>query len=297
MIGLIGGKLFKKFIVLDFNDLIGEYTMEIIKINKNNFKAKIILMIQKIIIKNVNILIVITSYIKKYAINIGVKDDKIKIIPNGVDIRLFNPNIKGNLSYINDIIKDKKICMYTGRIDTWAGINIIQQLSNKFRNDYPEILFVLIGSENDLVQNFSNLIVFKKIQYEDIPKFLSFADVILVPFPERDFTHAASPLKLFEAMAMGKPVIASGLSGIKEIISHLENGVLIDSNDINEWYDAVLFILNSNSSSKKMGENARYTVEQKYNWDLLSQEYDNFIMHNYYMNYKKYNYNYKHIQY
>ena len=278
VMGLIIGKFCRKYIILDFNDLIAEYTIELMNMDKDNIKTRFIKLIQKIIVKYVDKVIVTTNFIKQYTLNIGVKCNKIRVISNGADIELFNPsittdNLKTKYNFIG-----KKICMYTGRIDTWAGINIIKKLLYKLQYEHPEVKFLLLGSGEKKAQEYTNAIILEELQHERIPKMLSMADVVLVPFPEREFTHAASPLKLFEAMAMEKPVVASKLSGIEDIITHLVNGILVDPNNIDEWSEAILFLLNSEFVSRKIGEKARDTIEKKYDWDLLSKDYEHFII-------------------
>jgi len=275
LLGLLEGKIWKKPIVLDFNDLIAQYSINLIKINKNSFKAKLLILIQHYIIKNSNKVIAQTRFITRYTVSLGVSEKKIAIIPNGVDTKNFHSHrfnaaqVKTKLGLSNE-----KLCVYCGRLDDWAGINIISKLCDIARTKKLNAKFVLVGSRAENVVDKENVIFLGEIPYEKIPSILTTADVILVPFPNNEVSHAASPLKLFEGMAMQKPIIASKVSGIEEIVSDGENGFLADPDNINEWIKKLERILNSEKLAATVGQNARRTIEEKFDWSLLAKQYE-----------------------
>lgn len=276
ILGFFIGKLLRKPILLDFNDLIAQYTINLLNFKKSGLKAKFLILFQNLITKNCNKIIATTNFIKKYSHALGVKDGKIVVIPNGADPKFFNPSkydahcLKLKLNLI-----DKKICLYCGRLDNWAGINIITELSLIFKQKGYRVSFLVAGAgtkENELPKN---IVMMGEAPYEEMPKILFAADIILVPFPSNEVSHAASPLKLFEGMAMQKPIVASKVSGIEEVVTHNENGILVDPDDIHEWCEAISTLLSSKPFAKKLGENARQLVKEKYNWFFLAKKYEN----------------------
>jgi glycosyltransferase involved in cell wall biosynthesis len=98
---------------------------------------------------------------------------------------------------------------------------------------------------------------------------IAVADVVLVPFPENEVSHAASPLKLFEGMAMGKTVIASRVSGIQEVVQSGYNGFLVDPNNPKDWCEAIEAILDCKSLQVELSKNAVESVK-KYDWNVLA---------------------------
>ena len=273
---IIGQKLLRKFVLLDFNDLIAQYTILLLNLKPGSIAAKICVSIQDFIAKNSDKVIAPTNYIKKYASDLAVADEKIIVIPNGVDTKIFDQrkyaveHLKSRLNLSN-----KKICLYCGRLDSWAGMNVVLQLCKVFNARKSDTCFVIVGDgtkEKDLFAE--NAVVLGEVSYEKVPEILVIADVVLVPFPDTEVSRAASPLKLFEGMAMGKAIVASEVDGIKEIISNQENGVLVNPNDIAEWIKAVTSLLTNISMAKRIGENARQTVKEKYDWELLAKKYE-----------------------
>lgn len=272
---LIGKKLLAKSVFVDFSDLIAQYTIHLLNFRPRSFASWFCILIQDFIVKNSDKIIVTTNYIKKYSLNLAVADEKIVLIPNGVDTKYFDPSkyIIANLKEQLDLT-DKKICLYCGRLDNWAGINVLSRLCKVLNTSSPSIYFVIAGSGAQKNNAFAeNAIFLGEVAYEKVPEILAVADVVLVPFPDNEVSRAASPLKLFEAMAMGKAVVASKLDGIEEVISNRENGLLVNPDNITKWIEAVKGLLNDNSEARRIGETARLTLQQKYDWKSLAEGY------------------------
>jgi glycosyltransferase involved in cell wall biosynthesis len=277
LLGWIVGKLLMRTIVIDFNDLIAQYTIQLLDLKKTSFTAQLLIFIQNFLLKNSNKIITVTHYLKKYVQTLGINKN-VYVIPNGVDTELFNP-IKYNPFPLRiENKKNYKLCLYAGRLEKWAGIDLITKLANKFK--YTDIFFLLIGKENLSEKIFiedKNIIIFPKISYENIPKLLVLADIILVPFPNEEVSHAASPLKLFEGMAMSKPIIASKVCGIKEVITDGENGLLAEPDNVEDWYQRILLLIKDKSLAEQLGKKARNTVISKYEWAVLAMEFERIL--------------------
>ena len=275
LLGFLEGKLWRKPIVLDFNDLIAQYTTNLLNLRKNSFKVKLLMNVQHYLIRNSQKVIAPTCFIKKYAMLLGVPESEIAVIPNGVDTEDFHPR-KFNVPQLRfrPGFRSEKLCVYCGRLDEWAGINIIEKICDVARTRKLNVKFLLVGDGSEKPVRKENIIFWGEAPHEKIPAILTTADVILIPFPDNEVSHAASPLKLFEGMAMQKPVIASKVSGIEEIISDGENGFLADPDNINEWVEKMEMVLNSENLAAKIGQSARRTVEERFDWNTLTNQYE-----------------------
>lgn len=276
LLGFLEGKFWKKPVVLDFNDLIAQYTANLLNFKKNSFKAKILLLFQHYLAKKSQKVIAPTRFIKKYTVSLGVPKEKIAVIPNGVDTEKFHSN-KVNVAPLKFKLNPsgEKLCVYCGRLDNWAGVDIITKLCDIAHTKKLKVKFLLVGDTAEKIFfDKENVILLEETSHERIPTILNNADIILVPFPNNEVSHAASPLKLFEGMAMQKPVIASKVSGIEEVISDEKNGFLASSNDLNEWIKKLEMIINSETLAAKIGQNARQTVQEKYDWNFLAKQYE-----------------------
>lgn len=279
MLGLIIGKgLLRRPVLLDFSDLIAQYTSRLLNLRPRSIMTKLFVLIQDFIVRNSDKVIAPTRYIKEYASELGVRDKKISVIPNGVDTNFFDPE-KYFTKDIDSKIKwnGKKICAYCGRLDSWAGTNVISQLSKTFALENSNTSFLIIGSGEEKAPFAENIVAVGGVPHERVPKMLAMADVVLVPFPDNEVSRAASPLKLFEGMAMSKAIVASDVDGIKEVISHRENGILVKPSDIAQWNLAVTELLSDGSMAERLGENARIDARENYDWEKLARKYERIL--------------------
>jgi glycosyltransferase involved in cell wall biosynthesis len=190
-----------------------------------------------------------------------------------VDLKLFDPNVSDPAKVRRDLrLNNERLAVYSGRLDGWAGMDIMLRLFDMARTRKLDVRFLLVGSGERRNIREENILYLGEIPHEKVPSILAVADVILIPFPNDDVSHAASPLKLFEGMAMQKPIVASRVSGIQEVILDGENGFLADPDDPNEWMRKVETVLNSDKLAARVGENAKRTVEERFDWNLLAKQ-------------------------
>jgi len=277
LIGFLGAKTFGKVVVTDFNDLIAQYTIDVLDVPKKSLKAKMLIFIQHFLVKHSDKVVAPTKFIKRYAVSLGVPEEKIVLIPNGVDTKTFKPMKSCIREKLCSHMDHFKICVYCGRLDNWAGAKIIEDLSRIAKGRNLNVKFLLAGDGAAKPSLEDNIIFLGKVEYENIPFILAGADVVLVPFPNNEVSHAASPLKLFEAMAMQKPVVASKVCGINEVISDGENGLLASPDDVNEWVEKLELILKSKKLCAKIAKNARKTAE-RFDWRLIANKFENVLV-------------------
>ena len=270
-VGLVTGKILGKTILLDFNDLIAQYTADFLDLKRDGLVATFMIYMQNFIARSSDKIVAPTNFIKEYTRSLGVNAKRIFVVPNGVDTKVFNSRNYAVRSKSKAYAEGKKLCVYCGRIESWAGINIITRLCKVFQQKHPEVRFLIVGHGNENVTDLQNTTIMKEVPYEDVPKILSKADVVLVPFPRNVVSHAASPLKLFEGMSMQKPVVASDLDGIGEVVTDSENGMLADPDNVDEWFEDILYLLNNESVATEMGKKARQTIEEEYDWNYIAK--------------------------
>lgn len=198
----------------------------------------------------------------------------IKNFPILSDFSIFRENRDENKEMFNLI--------YVGGLTEIRGISqIIKAL--EFIDSNRKFKLILCGRfyPTNYEKEVRSLKGFEKVEYlgwkdpHDIPELLIRADVGIICFlPEPNYIKAM-PIKLFEYMATSLPVIASNFPLWKEIVEGNKCGICVDPLDLEAIADAIKYFLKHPEERKKMGNNGRCAVLQKYNWEKESEKLTN----------------------
>ncbi len=237
--------------------------LELHDISSSNFLFKSVL-------KKVKVFFVLNNNLKADLVSLGVAKEKIFISPSGVDLKDFNIALsKQDLRNKLDLPQDKKIVLYTGQFYEWKGVGTLAEAAKIM----PDTTFVFVGgAEPELssfirkCKNVTNIIVKSFQERSEIAKFLSASDVLVIPNSgnSRISSHYTSPLKLFEYMASKRPIIASDLPSIREVLSE-EECVFASPDNPKSFTDAINKILVNPALAEKISLNS-YNKVLKYSW-------------------------------
>jgi len=217
-----------------------------------------------------------------YKLN-GIDANKILVAPDGVDIEEFNIDIlKEKVRQKLNLPLDKKIILYTGSfyLYDWKGVDVLLEASKLFSNEH---LFLLVGGSREDIKKIQNKYKLKNTMlighklHREIPYYLKAADVLVLPNKKGDETSEkyTSPLKLFEYMASGVPIVASDLHSIKEILNE-KNAVLVEPNNFQNLTEGIIKALENPDFSDKISKQALLDVS-KYTWNKRSVKIIEFI--------------------
>lgn len=180
----------------------------------------------------------------------------------------------------NDKVEDSKnTALYIGGIYVLRGIKEMVQAVEKLNEEIP-CTFVLAGSfaPPALEDEVRNMTGFKYTDFkgfldrDGVKKALAKADMGLVLLhPEPRFI-VSLPIKMFEYMSAGVPVIASNFPIWQEIVENNNCGICVDPLKVNEIAEAMKWILENPEEAAQMGRNGRHAVETIYNWEAESKK-------------------------
>ncbi|HIE44104.1 MAG TPA: glycosyltransferase [Candidatus Omnitrophica bacterium] len=112
---------------------------------------------------------------------------------------------------------------------------------------------------SNLTQDFLFL---KNIKHEDIPAYINLMDICVLP----DMSIYSSPVKIFEYMAMAKPVILPSKGQPQQIFRHLENCLFIEPRNQKQLVEAILLLERDENLREKLGRNAREKISREFTW-------------------------------
>lgn len=111
------------------------------------------------------------------------------------------------------------------------------------------------------------------IDYNAVPEYLSRAKIGVILLQPVYYNNVMGiPNKLFDCMAAGIPVIASNFPNISKIVKEADCGILIDPTDPEKIANAIIYLMEHPEEAKRMGENGRRAVEEKYNWKRMEEK-------------------------
>lgn len=212
----------------------------------------------------------------------GIPRERIMHAPGGVSIKQFDiPVSKDEARKKLDLPFDKKLALYTGHLYEWKGVDTLAQAAALLPQD-TEIIFVG-GTPNDVevfkkkYATIPNIHIIGHQPHEAIPLWQRAADVLVLPNTEkkRISKYNTSPMKLFEYMASGVPIVASDLPSLREVISD-DTAVFVAPDNPAALAEGITRILSDFSSSEQMGKAARNEVE-RYSWKRRSDQIGRFI--------------------
>jgi len=229
-----------------------------------------------------NRVVSVTQQISDYlAKNFSCPSDKIRIVGNGVNIQrfhqIYDEALLSSWRKRLGITKDDLVVAFVGNLAPWQGMNILlesafQILSNEMQN----LKFLIVGEgiqKDSLVRKVfdsghtEKFIFTGMVEYEDIPILINIADICVAPFiSRRNQTTGVSPLKVFEYMACGKPVICSRIDGL-EFVEVEGAGRLIDPEDVTSLEKALYDLIRNPREREIMGQTGPKVARERFSWE------------------------------
>lgn len=165
------------------------------------------------------------------------------LVTNGVEIKHFTQTFKEEdipSSIAHVVAKNKPIIGYFGALAKWFDYELVEKLANK----HPDYEILLVGWDYDQslqetsLPHMKNVTIVGPIDYKELPKYAYWFDVSTIPFLINEITLATSPIKLFEYMALGHPIVTTDMPECRkyrsvdightheEFITNIENALL-----------------------------------------------------------------------
>jgi len=207
-----------------------------------------------------------------------VDRERIIVVPNGVDIHRFNHvGNDARLAYVSDASKSVPTALYVGRLAYSKGVHVLIRAMPRVLKEVPDAQLLIAG--DGLMRGYLEYLIGRLslndhvkllgfIPDEALPKLYHSCDVFVLP----SLCCEAFGIALLEAMASGKPIVASRAGGIPEVIRNGVTGVLVNKGDLDSISREVIRLMIDKRFAKTLGQNARRVVETKYSWPIVAAQ-------------------------
>jgi glycosyltransferase involved in cell wall biosynthesis len=225
-------------------------------------------------VKRVGVAPMVTDMLVK---KVGIPRNKTVTINNAIDLSSFDYNQNcSDLRKTFGIPDSHKIVGVVGRLEPQKGHIFFIQAAHEILSQCSNISFLIVGDgilKQKLVGMTKEFNQERKIYFtgirKDIPQLLSIIDIYVMPS-----LWEGLPLALLEAMAMKKPIVATRVGGIQDVVEDGKDALLVPPGDSNALAEKVIFLLKRPELCLTLGTNAREKVEKKYNAELMVKEYE-----------------------
>ena len=217
-------------------------------------------------LKHSHKVIAVSDALKKKVIEIGVPEERIIVIPNGINTDLFRPMEKENCRKELDLPIEKKIVLFVGNLKPEKGLSTLIKACNQINKvEDKKYLLVILGDgqlqktlKNKVNQlNMMDIVRFEgRKPHDEIPIWINACDVFCLPS-----LNEGCPNVVLEALACAKPVVATNVGGIPEIISSESLGILVEPMNWESLAKAIIKALGKSWDYSKLKKSC-----WKYSW-------------------------------
>lgn len=206
---------------------------------------------------------------------------KVTWLPNGVDVSFYNPEKieAGDFRQRNGFKTSDVIFFYGGILGYAQGLEIILETARRLE-EFPEAQFVIQGAgpEKEKLHllkekyKLENVHFFEPVKKSEMPSILKCIDVAVIPLKKLDLFKGAIPSKVFEALAMKKPLLL-GVDGEAKnhFIDKAQAGLFYTPEDIESMKAQIIFLLKNKNERREMGENARKYVSDVFDRNKIAE--------------------------
>ena len=198
------------------------------------------------------------------------------VIPNGVDLEHFSPDV----SPIDRFCDGKINILFVGRLEKRKGLGYLLKAYQRVKEEIANSRLIIVGPGIRLRRKYEkqvrrseleDVIFTGHVDYDELPRYYKTADIFCAPATGRE----SFGIILLEAMAVGKPIVASNVGGYASIVAHGVDGLLVPPKDDKELARALVSLMIDEPLRQRMGAMGKRKA-QDYSWERIAKEILNY---------------------
>ncbi len=224
---------------------------------------------------NADAMIAVSPGVANYLESFEKAKGRVHIIANGVALDRFAPSAQQNANRLANLTASSDVTVgFLGTLKPWHGLATLVDAWAILRQRNENVRLLVVGDGPEYESMHSNieklgLLDYVKftgaVQPEDVAHWLGQMDIAVAPYPNMEHFYF-SPLKIYEYMAAGIPVIATRVGHLETVVAHGYNGMLVEAENPTAMADCIANLIKDSSKLQQLGKNARQTAENEHSW-------------------------------
>lgn len=226
-----------------------------------------------------------TRGIQNDIIKRGFDKEKVHLLTNGVDTKLFKKE-KGSEEYRASIgIKDKFAIVYAGIHGLAQGLKVVIDAAELLKSE-EEIQFIFIGEgpekamlvEQVKEKQLKNVTFLPLQKKSDMPKIIASMDAAIIPLKKLDLFKGALPSKIFETLSSEVPIVLAVEGEAADLISNAKAGIVVEPENAEAIAKAILRLYKERSLREELGKNGRAYVMKHFSREVITRRLENILL-------------------
>jgi colanic acid biosynthesis glycosyl transferase WcaI len=269
--------------VLEVRDLWPESLAAVGAGSTNSFLYRMLHKLAGFLYREADHIVVVTPAFCEFLIqHWRVPAEKISIVQNGVETKLFCPNQKGGAAVRRSLsLENRFIVSYIGTMGMAHGLETILDAAQRLETAAPEVLFLLVGEGADreringlvAAKRLTNVLLVPQQPREKIPLYISASDVCLVLLKKSEVFDTVIPTKMLEFMSCGKPLILGVNGQARRILEAARAGLVIEPENPAALCEAITKLRTHEYLRESFGQNGREYIIQNLSRERTAAEY------------------------
>ncbi len=268
--GALVSRLMGKRLIVEVNEISGH---ERVRGQSLKWLASFI---ERYIFRQATMIITVSDFLNSEISTMIDSNYKIVTIPNGVPCQWFSSKMdhgKAEKLRLENNLYGKKVICFIGSLVQWHNFDLMFDAVFSIRRDIPEILLMIVGDGplrehlRDKIQKLpsgnDSVLMIGSVPHHEIPLYIHLTDVAIIP----ETNSYRSPIKMFEYMALAKPVIAPRMPAIQVAIDDGKDGVLFEQGNLEDMKAALIQVLTDPERALELGIRARDKIMSRFTWE------------------------------
>jgi glycosyltransferase involved in cell wall biosynthesis len=261
--GFLAAKVLKKPIVSTCHNWIAE-----------DLKTRAYYWLDKSVLRRFDKVVAVSEEIEDELLRLGITEDSIALIQNGIDISKFD-RTTGTIRTELNINEKTKVIGTVARLTPEKGLACLLEAFKKVLHLFPNSICMIVGDGSlraELTRKAAELGVGEKVLLTgvrtDLPRVYSAMDIFVLPSLKEGL-----PMVILEAMASRKPVIATNVGAIPRMIKSGKEGILVNPGNVEELSEAIIVLVKDRRVSETLAQNAQKKVVQQFSSKIMCGRY------------------------